>query len=86
MATQNHQNLSTGKQFPVHCIEHIGIQLIVERGVKQQAFSGSQVIAATEEQKPSTLAAVGQETKDTPILWAQYLVISWTVPEPTAIK
>ena len=43
-----------------------------------------QVIAATEEQNPSTLAAVGQETNGIFFSNAQYLVISCIVPEPTA--
>ena len=45
-----------------------------------------QVIADTVEQNPSTLAAVGQETKGMPSSFAQYLVVSWMVPLPTATR
>ena len=45
-----------------------------------------QVIAATEEQKPSTLAAVGHETNSALRVYAQYRVISCIVPDPIAIS
>ena len=48
VATQNDQNLAAGQQRPVHGVEHIGIQLVIEGGVEQQAFACCQVIAAAD--------------------------------------
>lgn len=43
-----------------------------------------QVIAETVLQKPSTLAAVGQDTRRRPLSWAQKRAMSCMVPPPSA--
>ena len=46
VAPQNDQHLAAGQQAPVHRIKNVGVQLVIERRIEQQAFAGGQVVAA----------------------------------------